>query len=151
MILIDSCRSNNASIGNSYNFSFSFKSDPLLKLYNTIFGNAQDIQAFQFSIDKNSKNISYQGTVVLKKTGVEETKVGDIISVDTNLIHRVSKYHTVPGEKTLSLNIVRNIGKFTTNIYLPEKKVASVKIEREKLTDEDNAMACDEIIRLFNR
>lgn len=132
-------------------FSFSLKSDPLRKLYNAFFGNSQDINAFQFSIDKYSKNISYQGTVLLKKTGVEQTKAGDIVSVDTNLIHRVSKYHTVPGEKTLSLNIVRNNGKFTTNIYLPEKKVASVKIEREKLTAEESELACDEMIRSFKR
>lgn len=106
---------------------------------------------FKFAIDKFNKNITYEGTVILKQSFVESPKKGDIVEIDTNLIHRVSKYHTVSEEKTLSLNIVRNNGKFKTNIFLPEMKTASVKIERDKVSAEEAILATDELIELFSR
>ncbi|RUR16020.1 hypothetical protein ELY21_13725 [Legionella sp. km535] len=105
---------------------------------------------FQFAIDKTSKEISFVGSVLLKKTSVETTKQGDIVNIDTNLIHRVSKYHTVESQKTLSLNVVRNSGKFTTNIFLPDKKRASVKTERENVSSEEALQATEELLQLFS-
>lgn len=138
-----------------FNFPYRLSSGNLADLYQffctkkscaEIYGS----NAFKFTIDKLNKNISYQGKVILKKTGSETTKKGDIVTIDTHMIHRVSKYHAVPNQKTLSLNIVRNQGKFVTNIYLPEKKLAAVKTERESVPPEEAILACDEMITLFS-
>ena len=68
---------------------------------------AGSTRKFKFSIDKATKNITYQGAVMLRMTGTETTKRGDIVNIDSMMIHRVSKYHMIPDEKTLSMNIVR--------------------------------------------
>lgn len=107
---------------------------------------------FKFSISKDSKSVSYEGIVRLLMTGTERTKAGDIVNIDSAMVHRVSKYHTVPGEKTLSLNIVRAAGgKGVTNIYLPEQKGAAVKTEREDVSREEAATATDEMISIISR
>ena len=109
----------------------------------------QSERKFKFSIDKETKKVTYEGVVLLKLTGVEATKRGDVVNIDSRMIHRVSKFHAVPGEKTLSINIVRNEGKYITNIYLPEKKGAAVKTEREKVSDEESSLAAEEMTGLF--
>lgn len=108
-------------------------------------------QKFQFTIDKATKEITYKGMVNLRLSGVETTKAGDIIEIDSHMIHRVSKFHAVPGEKTLSLNIVRNEGKGKTNIFLPERKESAVKVEREEVSAEETALAVEEMTSLFSK
>ena len=149
--LIDSANTNG-----KFNLPYLLSSEHLSDLYQLFCAKKSlpdmyGSNVFKFSIDKKNKSISYQGKFILKKTGIETTKQGDIVSIDTDMIHRVSKYHTVPNQKTLSLNIVRNKGKFVTNIYLPEKKIAAVKTERDSVTQEVAISACNEMITLFSK
>ena len=111
----------------------------------------ENMKSFKFAIDKLTKSVTYQGVVFLRLSGVETMKQGNIVNVYSGLIHRVSKYHAIPGEKTLSINIVRNLGKGVTNIFLPEQKGASVKTSREAVSPEESALATEELIELFQR
>lgn len=115
------------------------------------FNSANITKTFQFAMDKSINTISYQGTTLLEASHVESTKKGDIIEIDTQLIHRVTKYHLFAEEKTLSLNIVRDKGKMITNVFLPEMKIASVKTEREAVSPEEAIVATDELIALFSK
>lgn len=139
--------------------SMTLQSEELWELYQRFIKNNMEgiadkdamSQKFKFSIDKATKTVSYEGPVGLRLTGVETTKAGDTVHIDSQMIHRVSKFQAVPGEKTLSLNVVRESGKGKTNIYLPERKDASVKIEREKVSKQDAALAAKEMTALFAR
>lgn len=104
---------------------------------------------FKFTLDKSLNNISYKGVTILEPERTESTKKGDIIEIDTNLIHRVTRYHMFANEKTLSLNIVRDKGKKTTNIYLPEMKVTAVKTSRDEVNAEEAKQATEELIEIF--
>lgn len=106
---------------------------------------------FKFSIDKATKSVTYCGELALKYEGEEETKRGQVVDIDPHLIHRVSVFQAVPGEKTLSMNIVRNGGKGATNIFLPHMGGASVKTERAKLSPEESKAAAKDLAQLFSR
>lgn len=103
----------------------------------------------QFAIDKSTKAVSYVGEVVMHKTGVEKTNPGDVVSIDDQMIHRVSNFRAHPGTRTLSLNIVRSTGKGVTNIFLPEENVTSVKTSREYVEGEEREDVLDEMSRLL--
>jgi len=140
-----------------FRLSMSLDREQLWLLYQKFVENAKvaaddpttPTRKFKFSIDKVSKSVTYEGTVMLRLSGVEGTKQGDIVDIDSHMIHRVSMFQRIPGIKTLSLNIVRSEGKGKTNIYLPEKKTASVKVSRDIVSAEDSRLATKEMITLF--
>lgn len=106
-------------------------------------------EAFQFAIDKASKSVKYVGHVPIRKIAVQRTFPGQVVEIDDQMIHQVCNFRAIPGQKTLSLNIVRNTGKGVTNIFLPENKNASVKTEREQLRDPERGYIVDEMATLL--
>lgn len=130
---------------------FKLDKKQLWDLYQSSLLLEQATTSFKFSIDKATKSVTYQGRVSLRLSHVETIKKGDTVDVYSGLIHRVSKYHTIAGEKTLSMNIVRNLGKGKTNVYLPQEKGGSVKTSREDVSSQEAAIAVEEMIELFRR
>lgn len=110
----------------------------------------KEARKHKFTIHKKDKSVTYQGTVHLEEVATETTKKGDRVDIDPKMIHRVSKYHAVPGEKTLTMNIVRRETKGETNIYLPDKKGTSVKTKRDVLSEEESAKVAKELKELVS-
>lgn len=97
--------------------------------------------------DKKSKNLFSGGTAQLINLSTLDAKAGDIAIFDDRAIHRILKYK----EDTLSLNVVRQDGKYNTNIYLFPGTQAEAKSARVVLTGEDAAVITEQAIQIYRQ
>lgn len=94
--------------------------------------------------DKKSKNLFSGGTAQLIHLSTHDAETGDIAIFDDQTIHRILKYQ----EDTLSLNVVRQDGKYNTNIYVfPD--TGEAKSARVVLTGQDATVITERALQIY--
>lgn len=96
-------------------------------------------------IHKQNKSIEYKGTVMLDLVEIHQAKTADIAIFDDKAVHRILSYQS----NTLTLNIVREDGKYYTRIFrFPEDKT-NVKNTRKVLSGHDASPITKKAIQLY--
>ena len=95
--------------------------------------------------DKKSKKLFFGGTVELIPSAIHCSNAGDIAIFDDRAIHKILQYR----ENTLTLNVVRQDGKFKTNIYVFHDDKSEAKSTRVVLSGKKAALITEKAIKIY--
>ena len=100
----------------------------------------------QFSlINKSNKQVINKGSAILDLVDIHQAQPGNTIIFDDNVIHRILTYE----KNALTLNIVRQDGKYNTNIFLFPDNQGQVKTVRALLKNDDALAITEKAIELY--